>query len=129
MGPTRDSILVVDDEAFIRDLARTALESAGYHVLLAADGEEAVDVVGRHVGRIALVVLDLIMPRMAGWESLGRMRAIDPSIRALISTGYAEEPAPPHPAGGVAGVMLKPYRPRELVEAVRGALARVAARP
>jgi two-component system, cell cycle sensor histidine kinase and response regulator CckA len=120
-----ETILVVDDEAFIRDIARTALQTCGYRVLLAADGLEAVEVFRREHEQIRLVVLDLVMPRMSGGEALVEMLAIDPEVRVLISTGFADQPFEPPQRDRIVGLMRKPYRPSELVQTVRALLVPV----
>ncbi|MBI3811515.1 MAG: PAS domain S-box protein [Nitrospirae bacterium] len=121
-GITRGTeiILFVDDEASIRRLGQTILEHHGYSVLLAKNGEEALEVFQREHDRIKLVVLDLTMPRMSGLEVLKRLLKLDPKIRVLISSGH-------HMAGdsgelqnlGAVEFVPKPYRPDDLVRSVR----------
>ena len=118
---TRRCILLVDDEAMIRDIARAALTSAGYEVLLAEDGAEAVEVFHREHERIDLVILDVIMPRLSGRDAFRQMIALDPDVRVLFSTGYSPEELTE--LDGAVGLLTKPYRPHELLAAVEAALA------
>ncbi|MDY3555541.1 PAS domain S-box protein [Gemmata sp. JC717] len=117
---TPTTILLVDDEQMIRDLGFAVLTRAGYHVLLAEDGQEAVEVFAREWQDIALVILDVTMPRMSGSEASRHMIRIDPSVRVLFSTGYAADDL--SELDGSQGLLSKPYRPQELVTAVRAAL-------
>jgi two-component system, cell cycle sensor histidine kinase and response regulator CckA len=120
--PQSGTILVADDEPLILNLARTILEEHGYRVLVAADGQEGVDVYRREKGRIDLVILDLSMPRLNGRDACRQLTQIDPNIRVLLSSGYAEDTAGATRDPGVRGFVPKPYRPAELTAAVRAAL-------
>src|SRR5262249_6687107 len=83
-----ETILLADDEALIRNLGRTILQRCGYQVLIAEDGQQAVEVFHREHQRIDLVILDLTMPRLSGEDALRRMIEIDPAVRVLFSSGY-----------------------------------------
>jgi two-component system, cell cycle sensor histidine kinase and response regulator CckA len=116
-------VLVVDDEQLVRELARDILKRYGYRVIMASGGEEAVELYRQHRGTIALVVLDILMPDVDGVEAFRRIRAIDPSARVVISSGYDEA----HAADtlmqeGAAAFVQKPYRIAELLKAVREAI-------
>ncbi len=89
-GGGRETVLVVEDEASVRSLARRVLERAGYRVLTAGDGQDAVM---RHAVEpdIDLIVLDVIMPRMDGREAARQIRARDADTRILFVSGYAPE--------------------------------------
>jgi CheY-like chemotaxis protein len=115
------TILLVDDESMIRHLGRTVLERAGYHVLTAEDGTDAVEVFSRERGRISLVILDAVMPRLSGPDAFRQMTALDPAARVLFSTGYSPEDLTG--VEGAVGLLAKPYRPEGLLAAVRDALA------
>jgi DNA-binding response OmpR family regulator len=111
----------VDDEAMIRDLGRAVLCGAGYRVLLAEDGVEAVEVFAREHARIDLVILDVTMPRMSGRDAFRHLVEIDPGARILFSTGFSSDDV--GGLDGACGLLGKPYRPHELLAAVRSALA------
>jgi CheY-like chemotaxis protein len=120
----RGTILVVDDEEIVRQTARHALERYGYHVMVAGDGAQAVEVYGRQTGTVALVLLDLTMPVMSGEEALRRLRQIDPGVRVLLTSGYNEVEAVQRFAGkGLAGFIQKPYTSAALAEKVKAVLA------
>ncbi len=118
-----ETILVVDDEAMIREQCGLILRHRGYRVLLAADGQEAERIYARAAPRVELVLLDCVMPRRSGRETFHRLQALDSNVRVLFSSGYAAEHViDEFHAPGVLGFVAKPYRPDELARAVRGAL-------
>jgi two-component system, cell cycle sensor histidine kinase and response regulator CckA len=112
----RETILLADDEAVLRDLGRAVLERYGYQVILACDGQEAVEIYRRERSRIDLIILDQTMPRLSGSEALQMLRAEDPTVNVVLSSGY------PEPPGDAVGFISKPYRPEDLLAAVRAAL-------
>jgi len=119
------TILVVDDEEMVRNLARRLIERAGFTVLTAADGAQAVQLYRQHQAEIALVLLDLTMPRMDGQEAFRELRRISPSVRVVVSSGYSEEDATERFAGlGLTGFVPKPYQPGELIATLKKALDR-----
>jgi CheY-like chemotaxis protein len=120
-----ETILVAEDEPVIRALAQFILQTYGYTVLLAGDGEEAVEVYRRECPRIAMVILDVIMPRLSGFEALRRMAEINPDVYALIVSGFSGQPIDDYDRDRLAGFVPKPYRPQELARAVRSALDRI----
>ena len=106
------TILVVDDEEVVRNVATATLEQAGFTVLTARDGREAIEVFRENVDDIAGVLLDLTIPRMSGEEVFQEMRRIQPSVRVVLSSGYTEEQATQSlEAKGLAGFIQKPYQP------------------
>ena len=116
-------ILVVDDEETIRDFARDVLEGNGYRVILAEDGAQAVRVFEEHDGDISLVILDMVMPNMGGHETFLRMRASNPKVRALLSTGYSQNgKAQKILDSGIKGFLQKPYQPNALLSNVRSVI-------
>jgi signal transduction histidine kinase len=123
-GPASGSetVLLVDDEVMIRNLARTILQRYGYQVLVAEDGRQAVQIYGREKGRIDLVILDLTMPHMSGRETLQELRSLNPRVRVVFSSGYSVEHLKQLAGDGVAGFASKPYRPEDLARTVRKVL-------
>jgi signal transduction histidine kinase/CheY-like chemotaxis protein len=117
------TVLLVDDEEMIRNIGRSLLMKVGYKVLLAEDGQEAVEIYTQHAGAIDLVILDLRMPRLSGREALRRLRHFDPEARVLFSSGFSSETITETEADGVLGFVSKPYRAQDLANAVRQALA------
>jgi PAS domain S-box-containing protein len=117
------TILVVDDEETVRSIVKSMLERAGYHVLLASDGAEALEIFSRRREEISCVVLDLTMPRMSGEECLRFLREVDPEVRVLISSGYEQVYVTGRFTGReMTGFIQKPYRYADLVAAVSGVI-------
>lgn len=114
------TILLVDDEDTIRSVGRRMLERAGFTVLVACDGFEAIEVVKSSGGEIAAVLLDLTMPRMDGETAFRQMREIIPGLRVLLTSGYSEQEIMARFAGqGHVGFIQKPYKQTELIEKLR----------
>lgn len=86
-----ETILVAEDEESLRNLARDILEGLGYTVLLAKNGEDAVEVYGQNRKRIDLLLLDVVMPRMGGWEAYEQMRELGGDVPLIFMTGYSSE--------------------------------------
>jgi len=117
------TILVVDDEETVRAVARLILEEAGFTVLIAPDGREAVRVFRDHAGRLALVLLDMTMPHLSGRDTFHEMQQINADVPVVLSSGYTEQDATARfGADGLAGFIQKPYRAAELRDVVRRAL-------
>jgi PAS domain S-box-containing protein len=118
------TILVVDDEPAVREVALGLLEAAGYRVVLAADGHEGVEALRKHGRGIDLVLLDMTMPGLSGEEALEEMRKVEPGVRVLLSSGYTEpDTGDRFSARNLAGFIQKPYGIRELRRKVETALA------
>jgi PAS domain S-box-containing protein len=119
------TLLVVDDEPLVRNVARVLLESAGFDVLEAASGAEAVALYRKLGAEIRAVLLDVTMPGLGGVEALKRIRELDPGARVILSSGYDERDTIAH-LERVPGVefLQKPYRARTLLAKVRAVLER-----
>jgi PAS domain S-box-containing protein len=120
--PGGETILLADDEPLIRNLGRTILERYGYRVLLAADGLEAVNLYRQQQESIALVILDLTMPRLSGRDAFRQLVQLDPEVRILFASGYSAEHVADTDGEHLLGFVGKPYHPRDLVQSVRTAL-------
>jgi PAS domain S-box-containing protein len=120
---TGGTVLLVDDEQAIRDVAGRMLEQAGFTVLRAADGTEAVSLFGDRKDEIGCVLLDLTMPRMGGEETFRELKGIRPDVRVVVSSGYSEQEVAQRFAGeDVAGFVQKPYLYATLVSMVSEAM-------
>ena len=119
-----ETILIAEDEAPIREVARAALEGHGYSVLLAADGEEALALLRGHASEIDLVVADLVMPKLGGSELRRAARRLAPDVRFLLTTGYVESEVPPAwlEQPRQEPMLQKPWTIQELRARVRQAL-------
>jgi len=116
-------VLLVDDEEILRDVGKALLEGLGYQVYLAEDGEQALETYAREKGSISLVILDMLMPRMGGKETLMRLMESYPDIRVLISSGFNQEGTVDELIKiGAKGFLQKPYLCQELCKAVAEAL-------
>jgi PAS domain S-box-containing protein len=113
-------LLVVDDEASIRDLATTALSRFGYRVLTAANGNEAMALYVPRAGEIALVLTDLSMPEMGGTDLALALNNFHPGVRILFMSGASFEQDASLPPG--ARVLVKPFAVDRLLASVAGAL-------
>jgi PAS domain S-box-containing protein len=116
------TILLVDDESMIRQLTRTILEKAGYDVLMAEDGAKAVELYDAHHDRIALIILDAIMPRLSGRDALRELARRYPHMNVLFSSGYSTEALSLAEFPQVRGFLPKPYRAEQLLDAVAAIL-------
>ena len=105
------TVLLADDEEMVRQVGVSMLETLGFRVLTAADGQEAVEVFRAHMDEIRCVVLDLTMPRMDGEETFREIRRLHPGARVILTSGYNEQQVTQRFAGGgLAGFIQKPYK-------------------
>jgi len=117
-------ILVVDDEEMVRGILADLLIAGGYHVLTAADGENALRVFRRDPEAVDLVLMDMTMPRMNGLDAFLEMKKLKPSVRVMILSGHsAAGTAHELRRHGIRGVLQKPITARSLLEAVSAALS------
>jgi two-component system cell cycle sensor histidine kinase/response regulator CckA len=118
-------VLVVDDEATIRDVSRRMLESSGFEVVTAGDGLEAAEIFRTQGNEIAAVLLDATMPRMGGLETFEELRRIRKDVRVILSSGYNQQEATERFTGkGLAGFIQKPYRFDQLVDKMNEVLGK-----
>lgn len=120
------TLLVVDDEPHIRELCRMYLERAGYGVMEAGSGDQALEILEHHA--IDLVVLDIMLPVVDGWEVLTTVRGRDVWLPVVMLTAVGEEED--RITGLEAGAddyLIKPFSPRELVARVRAVMRRASA--
>jgi CheY-like chemotaxis protein len=118
MGRT---ILCVDDEALVLGVTRIALEQHGYKVLTAKSGGAAVSLLEQTNDDLALVLLDWCLPGQDGAAIVQKLKTLRPATRILATSGNGPADLPPD----VAGLLLKPYAPKDLIHAVRHALKQV----
>ena len=119
----KETILVVDDEASIRDLTTEALERFGYTVLIATSGEDALDVFIDPANQVDLVVLDLGMPGMGGHRCLREIQQIDPMAKIVVVSGYSVDGQIKKTLeSGAKGFIAKPYQLNDLLSTIRSVL-------
>lgn len=103
-------ILVIDDQEHIRDFARYALELRGFRVLTATNGPEAVELFTEQSSEISAILLDLTMPGMSGDKVLENLRAVDPHVKTIISSGHMrDDVVKVVPEGTFSAYLQKPY--------------------
>jgi len=118
-----ETLLIVENEAAIRNLLQMALRKNGYTVLAAESGREALDLVSTHSGPIHLLITDVMMPDIDGPELVRRLSTIRPETQTLFMSGYMDD------ALGDQGVLAtsvnfiqKPFSPRTIAQKVRDIL-------
>lgn len=120
-----ETILVVEDEPNVRQIARVALQTHGYRVLDAAGTREALRLIESAKSPIDLVITDVVMPEMSGRELADQLRSAHPAIRVLFMSGYTDDAVLRHGVSDATGDFLqKPFRPHDLVRKVRDLLDR-----
>jgi len=124
MPRAKSTILVIDDESMALVLIKRLLGEAGYHVVTAQSGFEALDLFRRQPQAFNLVLLDLTMPFMDGEETFHRLREIRADIPVVLCTGFIRQDRLDRLIkDGIAGFLRKPLAPDEIVDHVRGVLA------
>jgi hypothetical protein len=113
---TIKTVLVIDDEELIRILTQSFLTQLGYQAVLATSGEEGVLLFKKNPEKFQLVLSDITMPGIDGIETVRRLRKIDPSLKAIISSGYSSERIDSIPKDAI--FLAKPYSIAELKSAI-----------
>jgi PAS domain S-box-containing protein len=128
-SPRRGTILVVDDQDFVLEVAQAFLERAGHRVVTASGGRSAIEIFRQRSREIDAVLLDLAMPDTSGEEVLLEIQRVRSDARVIIATGYSAQAAAERLAShGVVGFVRKPYQPEEILQQVDRALAASGAR-
>lgn len=117
-------LLVVDDEAMLRDILKNFLVQEGYEVVAAADGEEALKICSQPGAEIDAVILDMTLPGIDGVETFDRLKQIDDQMKVVIATGDPyRQSVHDLMRRGAAGMLSKPFRPQHLSEVIKQLLA------
>jgi CheY-like chemotaxis protein len=115
-----ETVLLIEDEQILRDLAATALSEAGYHVLTACDGEVGLETFAGNPGGIALILTDLGLPKLGGEELVEQLLRVNPEAKILMVSGYVEPDMKSRLLRlGAKGFIQKPYSPIEMLKKVR----------
>ena len=118
-----ETVLLVEDEASLRELLREALEANGYSVLVAREGAEALRIAEAHAGAIQIIVTDVVMPGMIGPKIVELVAQTRPTMKVLYISGYSDESVVRHGLVGPGRAFLsKPFGPEVLLRRVREAL-------
>jgi two-component system NtrC family sensor kinase len=120
-----ETILLAEDDPAVRGLLQSVLSEFGYQIMLAHDGQEAVEIFRRHVGTVDLALFDVIMPRKSGKQACDELRKLNPALKVLLLSGYTADIIESR-GGLVKGVdlIMKPVQPMELARKVREMLDR-----
>jgi signal transduction histidine kinase len=125
-----ETILVVEDESGVRELASDFLRAVGYSILEAKGGAEALDTIAVHKGEIHLLLTDIVMPRMSGVELAQKLTESLPALRVIYMTGYAEFSGKNGAKiGDDASILQKPFSRSALLEKVREVLHAIPIKP
>ena len=116
---TKGKVLLMDDEQIILDVTQEVLKFLGYEVVFAREGQAAIDLYKKAKTAgipFDLVILDLSVPEgMGGKETIGQLKAYDPGVKAIVSTGYSNDPAVlDFVRFGFSGKLAKPYKINDL---------------
>ena len=121
--PGKETILLVDDEEVVANVVREMLESLGYTVIAALNGKDALELYRQNKDRIDLVILDMIMPQMSGYEVFEALKALNPKVKVILATGYSmKEQAAKIMESGCRAFMQKPFSIQDLSNKIRTVL-------
>ena len=117
------TILVVDDERAVLEVARSILAEFGFNVITASDGLEALEVYEEYADEILLVLMDLTMPNMGGFEAFSQLKNFHKDLKVILSSGFTKEDAlSEFSDSGLVDFIQKPYSPEKLISTIRKAL-------
>ncbi len=115
-----ETVLLVDDEDFVRNFGERILGRYGYNVLVAKNGKEALEIYRKEKDNISLVILDLIMPEMGGKQCMKELLKIDLAVKVLVASGYESGGGPLDAReAGAAGFVRKPFNVAQILQSVR----------
>lgn len=118
--PSRETVLLVEDDEGVRLLARLALETQGYLVLAAASGDQALEIARRHLGPIQVLVTDVQMPGIRGPDLAARIASLRPGVKVLFMSGYLDGAiARQESIAAGAALLDKPFSIETLARKVR----------
>jgi CheY-like chemotaxis protein len=119
----KETILLVEDEDFIRDIVRLTLESKGYKVFTARDGVSAIQLYENHKQEIDLVITDFGLPGMTGIDELKKLKELNPEVKVVFTSGFLEQDNMSKLlVAGVKAFIQKPYQPSSVLQTVREVL-------
>jgi DNA-binding NtrC family response regulator len=117
------TIFLVDDEEMILTVGKDMLNALGYEVCTASGGEQALTLYGERRDKIDLVILDMIMPSVSGGDTYDRLKAMNPNVKVILSSGYSlNAQAAKIIARGCNGFIQKPFNIKDLSQKIRQVL-------
>lgn len=118
-----ETVMIVDDEPYLTELGENLLSAAGYKIITAVNGKEAVEIYKEKKDEISLILLDLAMPTMGGKECLTKLVEIDPDVKVIIASGYSAEATRLELGGtGIKGFIEKPFNLNQMLLTIRQVL-------
>jgi two-component system, cell cycle sensor histidine kinase and response regulator CckA len=118
-----ETVLVVEDEEFLLKIICMSLEGKGYRFIIARDGQEAVELFGQHHKTIDVVLTDIGLPHMNGFDVFKQLRAIDPHVKVIVASGFFEPAMKDElQRTGAKAFINKPYRPLDVLRVIRQVL-------
>jgi two-component system cell cycle sensor histidine kinase/response regulator CckA len=118
--PGQETVLLIDDEDMVLEIGRALLETMGYQVITAKDGEEAISLYERQGSGIDLVLLDVVMPGLGGGDVYDRLKTMNPDMKCLLLSGYSiDGEATEILQRGCDGFIQKPFKLRDLSKSIR----------
>jgi DNA-binding NtrC family response regulator len=118
-----NAVLIVEDEGVLRDLLKSMLEENGFKVFEAFDGVDAVETFTAHKDEIGVVLSDLGLPRLGGWDAFLKMKEINPKVKGILASGFFNPKVKAEIIkSGAKNFIQKPYNPPEIVSMIRGLL-------
>jgi two-component system, cell cycle sensor histidine kinase and response regulator CckA len=123
MKAEEHTILVVEDEQPLLDLLKELLEGEGYRVLTATDGNQAVDLYRNEKEKVSLVLSDMGLPSMGGWEVLRQLKAINPQVKVILSSGFMDTKVRQDMIrSGAKDFIQKPYTPDKVIRQIQDSI-------
>ncbi len=120
MNGRRETLLVVEDESMLLDLLKSLFEEEGYNVITAKDGEQAVEIFRAEGKSIALVLTDMGLPKLGGWEVFQKLRDMKPAVKVILASGFVDVTVKEDlMKRGASDVFQKPYVPQVILERIR----------
>ena len=117
------TILVVEDEELLLDLLKEMLEAEGYRVITATDGNQAVNLYRSEKEKVSLVLSDMGLPGMGGWEVLRQLKTINPMVKVILSSGFMDSKVRQDMIlSGAKDFIQKPYTPEKVVQQIRASI-------
>ena len=123
----KEMILLVEDEPMLLELLKSVFEEDGYRVVTAADGEKAVEIFRQKKNEIGVVLTDMGLPKLGGWEMFEKLRAIDPNVKVILASGFVDaEMRNEAMKKGAKDFIQKPYVPATILKRIREVLDSIA---
>lgn len=119
----RETLLIVEDEDTLLQTITALLKGYGYNIIVARDGFEAIDIFKKHRNEIDLIILDIGLPKLSGWDALAQIKMDAGELKVIVSSGYLDPKLKFEKLGeGVSEYIQKPYDPHQILQSIRRVL-------